>query len=51
MGSGAEELYTRFAERLGGSAKDFSAIVKMIDDSWKAPEGAASPPPLGTRLG
>jgi 3-hydroxyisobutyrate dehydrogenase len=51
MGSGAEELYTRFAEGLGGAAKDFSAIIKMIDDSWKAPEGSSPPPPLGTRLG
>ena len=37
MGAHAEELYTRFAEALGGSAKDFSAIIKMIDDSWTAP--------------
>jgi 3-hydroxyisobutyrate dehydrogenase len=36
MGSAAEELYTRFAE-LGGSAKDFSAIIRMIDDSWPKP--------------
>ena len=35
MGSAAEELYARFADR-GGSAKDFSAIIKMIDDSWTA---------------
>jgi 3-hydroxyisobutyrate dehydrogenase len=35
MGSAAEELYARFAE-LGGSGKDFSAIIKMIDDSWTA---------------
>ena len=33
MGSAAEELYARFAE-LGGAGKDFSAIIKMIDDSW-----------------
>ncbi|MBA3676588.1 MAG: 3-hydroxyisobutyrate dehydrogenase [Sphingosinicella sp.] len=37
MGSHAEELYARFADR-GGAAKDFSAIIKMIDDSWKMPE-------------
>jgi 3-hydroxyisobutyrate dehydrogenase len=37
MGSHAEELYTRFAEALGGGSKDFSGIIKMIDDSWKAP--------------
>ena len=34
MGSAAEELYTRFAEALGGGGKDFSGIIKMIDDSW-----------------
>jgi len=38
MGSEAETLYARFAE-LGGSGKDFSAIIKMIDDSWKGTEG------------
>jgi 3-hydroxyisobutyrate dehydrogenase len=36
MGAEAEELYTRFAEKLGGAGKDFSAIIKMIDDSWSA---------------
>ena len=41
MGAHAEELYTRFAER-GGSGKDFSAIIKMIDDSWKAPESSST---------
>jgi 3-hydroxyisobutyrate dehydrogenase len=35
MGSQAEELYARFADR-GGAGKDFSAIIKMIDDSWIA---------------
>jgi 3-hydroxyisobutyrate dehydrogenase len=40
MGAHAEELYTRFAEGLGGAGKDFSGIIKMIDDSWVAPEGA-----------
>ncbi|HEX9947670.1 MAG TPA: 3-hydroxyisobutyrate dehydrogenase [Allosphingosinicella sp.] len=35
MGSEAETLYSRFAER-GGAGKDFSAIIKMIDDSWSA---------------
>jgi 3-hydroxyisobutyrate dehydrogenase len=39
MGSAAEELYARFA-KLGGSTKDFSAIIKMLDDSWPKP-----PPP------
>src|SRR3954454_19587608 len=36
MGAAAEELYTRFAEGLGGGGKDFSAIIRMIDDSWTA---------------
>jgi len=44
MGSHAEELYTRFSER-GGDGKDFSAIIKMIDDSWQAPEGSSPPSP------
>ena len=39
MGAYAEELYTRFAEGLGGGGKDFSGIIRMIDDSWVAPEG------------
>jgi 3-hydroxyisobutyrate dehydrogenase len=38
MGSAAEELYTRFAEGLGGGGKDFSGIIQMIDDSWKGAE-------------
>jgi 3-hydroxyisobutyrate dehydrogenase len=37
MGAEAETLYTRFAEALGGGHKDFSAIIKMIDDSWTPP--------------
>lgn len=37
MGAEAEELYARFAEALGGGGKDFSAIIKMIDDSWTPP--------------
>jgi 3-hydroxyisobutyrate dehydrogenase len=40
MGSAAEELYTRFAEALGGGGKDFSGIIKMIDDSWEGTRGA-----------
>jgi 3-hydroxyisobutyrate dehydrogenase len=51
MGSEAEALYARFAEALGGAGKDFSGIIKMIDDSWSAPEGAAPAPPPGVRLG
>jgi 3-hydroxyisobutyrate dehydrogenase len=38
MGGEAEELYRRFVDR-GGGNKDFSGIIKMIDDSWKVPEG------------
>jgi len=37
MGGEAEELYQRFVDR-GGGSKDFSAIIKMIDDSWKVPQ-------------
>ena len=37
MGGEAEELYQRFVDR-GGGNKDFSGIIKMIDDSWKAPD-------------
>src|SRR4051812_20190736 len=36
MGAEAESLYSRFAD-LGGAGKDFSAIIRMIDDSWDAP--------------
>jgi len=52
MGAYAEELYTRFAERLGGAGKDFSGIIKMIDDSWQAPEGTEAPTPqVGATFG
>jgi len=34
IGGEAEELYQRFVDR-GGANKDFSGIIKMIDDSWK----------------
>jgi 3-hydroxyisobutyrate dehydrogenase len=37
MGADAEELYQRFVDR-GGGGKDFSGIIKMIDDSWKVPQ-------------
>jgi 3-hydroxyisobutyrate dehydrogenase len=37
MGGEAEELYERFVD-LGGGSKDFSAIIKMIDDSWTSPK-------------
>lgn len=40
MGGEAEELYRRFVER-GGGPKDFSALIKMIDDSW-TPPGASN---------
>jgi len=36
MGGEAEELYERFVDR-GGGSRDFSALIKMIDDSWEAP--------------
>ena len=35
MGGEAEELYQRFVDR-GGGNKDFSGLIMMIDDSWKA---------------
>jgi 3-hydroxyisobutyrate dehydrogenase len=38
MGAEAEELYTRFAEKLGGANKDFSGIIQMINDSWSPPQ-------------
>src|SRR6476661_7980025 len=38
MGAEAEELYQRFVDR-GGGGKDFSGIIKMIDDSWTVPDG------------
>ena len=37
MGAEAEALYARFAEALGGAGKDFSGIIRMIDDSWSPP--------------
>ena len=36
MGAEAQELFQRFVN-LGGGSKDFSGIIKMLDDSWKAP--------------
>jgi 3-hydroxyisobutyrate dehydrogenase len=36
MGAEAQELYQRFVDR-GGAGKDFSGIIKMIDDSWRKP--------------
>lgn len=38
MGEEAEELYEEFVEK-GGGDKDFSGIIKMIDDSWTPPAG------------
>jgi len=49
MGGEAEELYQRFVDR-GGAHKDFSALIKMIDDSWKAPAGSGSISPPVTTL-
>jgi 3-hydroxyisobutyrate dehydrogenase len=37
MGAEAEELFQRFVDR-GGGNKDFSGIIKMLDDSWKVSE-------------
>ncbi len=37
MSAEAEELYQRFVDR-GGGSKDFSGLIKMIDDSWKVPD-------------
>ena len=37
LGGEAEELYQRFVS-LGGGSKDFSGIIKMLDDSWKSAE-------------
>ncbi len=50
MGAAAEELYTRFAEGLGGAGKDFSGIIKMLDESWTPPEGESTPhTPIGAK--
>ena len=49
MGAEAETLYARFAD-LGGGGKDFSAIIKMIDDSWRAEGAGAPPPPPGVKI-
>ena len=49
MGGEAEELYQRFVD-LGGGGKDFSAIIKMIDDSWESPEGRKHVEPPVTAL-
>jgi 3-hydroxyisobutyrate dehydrogenase len=37
VGGEAEELYQRFVDR-GGGSKDFSGIIKMLDDSWTVPD-------------
>jgi 3-hydroxyisobutyrate dehydrogenase len=49
MGAHAEELYTRFND-LGGARKDFSGIIRMIDDSWRAPQGTRAPVPPVTSV-
>ena len=49
MGGEAEELYQRFVD-LGGGGKDFSALIKMIDDSWCSPEGRREVAPPVTTL-
>ena len=37
MGALAESLYQNFVN-LGGAPKDFSAIIKLLDGSWRAPK-------------
>jgi 3-hydroxyisobutyrate dehydrogenase len=37
MGEEAEEEYQKFVDA-GGGNKDFSGIIKMIDDRWNPPE-------------
>ena len=49
MGGEAEELFQRFVD-LGGGNKDFSALIKMIDDSWDSPEGEKHVEPPVTAL-
>jgi len=49
MGGEAEDLYQRFID-LGGGGKDFSAIIKMIDDSWRSPAGKKHVEPPVTSL-
>jgi 3-hydroxyisobutyrate dehydrogenase len=49
MGGEAEDLYQRFVD-LGGGSKDFSGIIKMIDDSWRSPEGKREVAPPVTAL-
>ena len=49
MGGEAEELYQRFVDR-GGAHKDFSALIKMIDDSWHSPDGDKHVAPPVTSL-
>ena len=49
MGGEAEDLYQRFVD-LGGGGKDFSALIKMIDDSWASPEGEKHVAPPVTTL-
>ena len=49
MGGEAEDLYQRFVD-LGGGNKDFSALIKMIDDSWVSPEGKKHVEPPVTAL-
>ena len=38
MGAQAEALYQMFVG-LGGAAKDFSAVTKLLDGSWNVPSG------------
>jgi 3-hydroxyisobutyrate dehydrogenase len=49
MGGEAADLFQRFVD-LGGGTKDFSALIKMIDDSWHSPEGEKHVAPPVTAL-
>jgi len=49
MGGEAADLFQRFVD-LGGGSKDFSALIKMIDDSWTSPEGKREIAPPVTTL-
>ena len=50
MGAEAEKLYQRFVD-LGGAGKDFSAIIRMIDDSWEKSGASPSPDVTSTQSG
>jgi 3-hydroxyisobutyrate dehydrogenase len=49
MAARPRSLYQRFVD-LGGGTKDFSALIKMIDDSWRSPAGEKHVEPPVTAL-